>query len=163
MESNDYPARLRRFSLAAVAVMCRYYPPRLRPPLAAISLQSEVAARRASNNGHTDPHLRDALSEVTQQSKRAAAIVRGLRNLVSKAESQRSPVQLNEVVQDVSRLIDVQVVNCRKRLINEIKAGWCPYLSNLAANSAMFAEVPSNSSFRRLHDTWEYTPWSKGN
>lgn len=81
----------------------------LNQPLAAVSLQAEVAALLAQANRPQDSAaLLTALREVTEQSLRAAGILRTLRNLVEKGKMERAPIDLNDVVRDVARLIEVQ-------------------------------------------------------
>ncbi len=81
----------------------------LNQPLTAISLQADVATSLAQNRAPLDDlGLRTALQEVSEQSQRAAAIVRALRGMVQKAEPKRAPVNLNDIVREVVRLTDSQ-------------------------------------------------------
>ncbi len=80
----------------------------LNQPLAAISLQSEVANQLLREREAPDPRLLTALDEVTEQSHRAAEIIRSLRTLLRKGTPDRKPVQLNDVIHDVTRLLDAQ-------------------------------------------------------
>ena len=81
----------------------------LNQPLAAISLQAEVATRLAQPP--LDPGrdaLLSSLQEITEQAQRAAAIMRTLRALVRKSEPKRAAVSLNDIVREVIRLMDSQ-------------------------------------------------------
>lgn len=79
----------------------------LNQPLAAVCLQAEVAAQLARLN--RDPQvLHQALQEVLEQSRRAAAIVRTLRGLVQKAEPRYLAVDIVAVLRAVARLIEPQ-------------------------------------------------------
>ena len=97
----------------------------LNQPLAAISLQAEVAVRLALDGERREGDaLRTALGEITEQAQRAAAIVRTVRDLVRKAGPRRSTVVVNDVVGAAARLIDAQVrragVDLRLRLANDL-------------------------------------------
>ncbi len=77
----------------------------LNQPLAAISLHAEVALHLGQTGG---AELRSALEEIVEQSQRAGAIVRTMRGMVRKAEPNRAPVRLGDIVHEVVRLIEVQ-------------------------------------------------------
>lgn len=77
----------------------------LNQPLAAIGLQSEVAAALAAR-GAAAEELTPVLVEIAEQAQRAGEIVRGLRRLVRREEPAPSPVNLADVVRTVARLVD---------------------------------------------------------
>lgn len=79
----------------------------LNQPLAAISLQAEVAEQlsRTGELSRTDA-LPVALREIAEQSQRASAIIRTLRGLVVKSAPQRAELDVNEIVREVARLIE---------------------------------------------------------
>ena len=81
----------------------------LNQPLAAISFQSEIASKLIEKSNHSKSQVLEALSEVTEQSHRAAGIIRSVWSLVRKSEPQRSLVQLNDLVREMARLIDAQL------------------------------------------------------
>ena len=76
----------------------------LNQPLAAVCLQADVAAHLAREDA--SPELRAALGEVAEQSRRAAEIVKTIRRTVCRTEPERGPVDLNEAVRVVARLLD---------------------------------------------------------
>lgn len=81
----------------------------LNQPLAAVSLQSEIATQLVGQGGALPKDaLLSALTEITEQSQRAGAIVRSLREQVRKPEPLRSTVSINDVVHDAIRLIEPQ-------------------------------------------------------
>ena len=81
----------------------------LNQPLAAVSLQSEIATQLLQQDSALPRDaLLSALREITEQSLRAGAIVRSLREQVRKPEQLRSAVALNDVVHDCVRLIEPQ-------------------------------------------------------
>lgn len=77
----------------------------LNQPLLAISIQSEFASHHADGGNEK---LKGALSEITEQSQRAGAIIKTLRGMVQKTEPRHVPLDLREVLREVVRLIDVQ-------------------------------------------------------
>lgn len=74
----------------------------LNQPLAAVSLQAEIASRLLA--GTAPEEVRTALHEITEQSQRAAAIVRSLREFMRKVEPQRNAVDLEDVIHTVVHL-----------------------------------------------------------
>ncbi|MBC7818630.1 MAG: GHKL domain-containing protein [Planctomycetaceae bacterium] len=81
----------------------------LNQPLAAVSLQSEIATQLVQQNGaESRDALLSSLREITEQSQRAGVIVRSLREQVRKPEPVRATVALNNVVHDAVRLIEAQ-------------------------------------------------------
>ncbi len=94
----------------------------LNQPFAAISLQAEIANRLLQHDDDTSPQLVAALDEVTSQSHRAAEIISSLRKLLRKAEPQRIPIQLNDVVSDVTRLMQAEFQRGNIRLRTRLNA-----------------------------------------
>jgi C4-dicarboxylate-specific signal transduction histidine kinase len=76
----------------------------LNQPLAAVCLQADIAELLARDAD--SPELTAALGEVSEQSRRAAEIVRSIRRTVRRAEPERETIDLNETVQVVVRLLD---------------------------------------------------------
>ena len=76
----------------------------LNQPLAAVCLQADIAAHLA--RGLDSSELKSALGEVSEQSRRAAEIVRSMRRTVRRAEPERGPVDLNDAARVVIRLLD---------------------------------------------------------
>ena len=76
----------------------------LNQPLTAVALQAEVA--RQSLAGRPDiAGLDDALREIADQSHRASDIVKALRNLVRRTDSERQLVDLHELIDETLRLM----------------------------------------------------------
>ncbi len=101
----------------------------LNQPLAAVSLQSEIATQLVQQDGaESREALLSSLREITEQSQRAGAIVRSLREHVKKPESSRSAVSLNDVVHDAVRLIEPQAeragVTIRSKLAEPLPPIW---------------------------------------
>ncbi len=77
----------------------------LNQPLTAVALQAEVARQRLVGRNDSG-ELDDALREIAEQSLRASNIVRSLRNLVRRTESERQPVDLRELLDETLRLME---------------------------------------------------------
>ena len=89
----------------------------LNQPLAAVSLQAEIATHLIHKpEARNTEILGAALAEITEQSQRAAAIVRALRAMVQKAEPKQTPVDVNDIVQQVERLMATQAKRAGVRL-----------------------------------------------
>lgn len=102
---RQHEALLARMSRVAVAgELATVLAHELNQPLAAVCLQADLAVHLATNAA--PPELKEALEEVAEQSRRAAAIVRSIRRTVRPADAERGPVDVNEVVRDVARLLD---------------------------------------------------------
>ena len=81
----------------------------LNQPLAAVSLQSEIASQLVQQDGAVPREaLLSALREITEQSQRAGVIVRSLREQVRKPEPLRATLVFNDVVLAAVRLIEPQ-------------------------------------------------------
>jgi C4-dicarboxylate-specific signal transduction histidine kinase len=81
----------------------------LNQPLAAVCLQAELAARlRETDDPTSQAELGEALREISEQSHRAADIIRTLRRMIRRSDPAQKPVDLNEVARAVVRLIDWQ-------------------------------------------------------
>ena len=61
------------------------------------------------------------MREIADQSHRAADIIRSLRDLVAKSDPRRSPMQLNDVVQEVRTLTESQFENSGVELCFELE------------------------------------------
>ena len=87
-------------------------------PLAAI-LSNAQAARRWLSEGAPDPaELRDVLDDIIADDKRAAEILRGIRQMLHREANPREPVELNKVIGDVAALLDgeLEAVEVQLRL-----------------------------------------------
>jgi C4-dicarboxylate-specific signal transduction histidine kinase len=74
----------------------------LNQPLAAVYLQADLAVRM----GGASPELTAALEEIAMQARRAAQLVRAMREMVRRDPAARGPVSMNDVVQAVARLLE---------------------------------------------------------
>jgi PAS domain S-box-containing protein len=80
-------------------------------PLSAI-LSNAQAAQRFLANGHADlTELQEILNEIVSEDKRAGEVIRHLRLWLKKGEVQHHSLHINEVVQDVLKLVNSDLVN----------------------------------------------------
>ena len=84
----------------------------LNQPLSAVCLQAELAERLAEN-GADAKELAPMLSEIAEQSQRAAEIVRGLRRMLRHDAPAPTDVDLNEVVAAMARLLESQAMRSK--------------------------------------------------
>jgi len=77
----------------------------LNQPLSAISNFANGCVRRLNSDVGTKEDLVKALEQIAAQSKRAAEIIKRLRALVTKQQTIRQHINLNEVVNEVCELV----------------------------------------------------------
>jgi two-component system sensor kinase FixL len=78
----------------------------LNQPLAAILLNSQAGSRFLSGQPPNLARVSDCLNSIAVDSGRAGEVIRRLRGLLKKGESQASLVDVNEVVSDALRLVE---------------------------------------------------------
>jgi two-component system sensor kinase FixL len=89
-------------------------------PLSAI-LSNAQAAQRVLANGHTDlAEVRDILNDIVSEDKRAGEVIHRLRQWLKKDEVQQHSLQINEVVEDVLKLIRSDLVNQKVTVDTEL-------------------------------------------
>jgi two-component system sensor kinase FixL len=76
----------------------------LNQPLTAI-LANAQAARRLLKEGPETSEVREILSDVADEGKRAGEVIRRLRGLLRKGEPERLPLNLNSLVREVVKLV----------------------------------------------------------
>ena len=81
----------------------------LNQPLAAI-LANAQAARRILPIESKNAEVREILEEVIEEGKRAGEVIQRLRELLRKGETERAPLDLNGLVQDVVKLLGNDVM-----------------------------------------------------
>ena len=83
----------------------------LNQPLTAV-LSNAQAAQRFLAHDHPDLNeVRDILADIVAEDKRAGEVIRRLRLLLKKGEVQHQPLNVNEVVQEVLKLVRSDLVN----------------------------------------------------
>jgi two-component system, LuxR family, sensor kinase FixL len=83
----------------------------LNQPLTAILSNTQAAQRFLAQDNVDLDNLRDILKDIVAEDKRAGEIIRRLRLLLKKGEVQQQPLDLNEVVQEVLKLVRSDLVN----------------------------------------------------
>src|SRR6185503_20283329 len=77
----------------------------LNQPLTAILSNAQAASRFLSSKPPDLAEIRCCLAEIVADDKRAGEVIKRMRALMQKQEFQESAVNLNEVVDDVIRLV----------------------------------------------------------
>jgi two-component system, LuxR family, sensor kinase FixL len=89
-------------------------------PLSAI-LSNAQAAQQILANGRTDlAEVREILNDIVSEDKRAGEVIRHLRLWLKKGEVQHDSIRINEVVQDVLKLVRNDLVNQNIRVDTEL-------------------------------------------
>ena len=128
-------------------------------PLSSI-LSNAQAAQRILANGDTDwAEVRAIVNDIVSEDTRAAEVIRRLRQWLKKDEVQQHPVQMNDVVDDVLKLIRSDLVNQKVTVDTELARNLPTVtgdpvqlqqvLANLVVN-ACDAMINCTSSERRL-------------
>ena len=82
----------------------------LNQPLTAI-LSNAQAARRCLDSGSSDPgELRETLDDIIRDDKRAAEVIRRLRAMLRRGDIAREVFSVENVVQEVSKLLQAELV-----------------------------------------------------
>jgi PAS domain S-box-containing protein len=83
----------------------------LNQPLTAILSNAQAAQRFLAQNPPDLDEVREILTDIVDQDKRAGEVIRRLRVLLKKGEVQQQPLDINDVVQDVLKLIRSDLQN----------------------------------------------------
>jgi two-component system sensor kinase FixL len=109
-------------------------------PLSSI-LSNAQAAQRFLANGHTDlAEVRAILNDIVSEDKRAAEVIHRLRQWLKKDEVHQSPVQMNDVVDDVLKLMRSDLVNQKVTVDMEL----APHLPTVKGDSVQLQQVLVN-------------------
>ncbi len=83
----------------------------LNQPLTAILSNAQAAQRFLAHDNADLDEVRDILKDIVDEDKRAGEVIRRLRLLLKKGEVQHQPLDLNEVVLEVLKLVRSDLVN----------------------------------------------------
>ena len=83
----------------------------LNQPLTAILSNAQAAQRFLAQDTPDLAELRDILTDIVTEDKRAGEVIRRLRLLLKKSEFQHQPLDLNDVVREVLKLVRNDLVN----------------------------------------------------
>ena len=78
----------------------------LNQPLTAIASNAAAGSRMLAQGPPDAEMFKELLADVTADARRAGAIIHGIHHFVRKSEGARHPVSLNEIVRDVLRLLN---------------------------------------------------------
>lgn len=95
----------------------------LNQPLAAILSNAQAAQRFLAGDNVDLNEVRDILEDIATDDQRAGEIIRRLRLLLKKGEVQQVPLDINDVVQDVLKLIRNDLLNHSIRLRTRFASG----------------------------------------
>jgi C4-dicarboxylate-specific signal transduction histidine kinase len=83
----------------------------LNQPLASILYNAEAALALLDQTPADIAEVRETLKDILVEDRRAGEVIKRLRLLLTKGEVQRQPTDLNEIVQDVLKLVRVDLVS----------------------------------------------------
>jgi len=83
----------------------------LNQPLTSILSNAQAAQRFLARDPADLAEVRNVLTDIVEEDRRAAEIIRRLRALLKKGEAQRSAIDLNKTVHDVLKLVHSDLVN----------------------------------------------------
>jgi signal transduction histidine kinase len=109
--------------VSTVGVMATSLAHELNQPLTSILANAQAARRLAYDKPADIVELREILTDVIEQDKRAGEVIGRLREMLRKGEIRREPLDLNTVVQDVARLLasDAVIRNVALRIEAEVR------------------------------------------
>jgi two-component system sensor kinase FixL len=82
-------------------------------PLSAILSNAQAAQRMLANDGTDLVEVREILDDIVSEDKRAGEVIRRLRLWLKKGEVQKRCLRINQVVQDVLKLMRSDLINQR--------------------------------------------------
>ncbi len=112
----------------------------LNQPLTAILSNAQAGIRFLAREKVDLGEVREILQDIVEQDKLAGGVIRRLRGLLQKEESQRSPVDLNELVLDVARLLRNDLVSRGVRLTTN----FAPDLPTVSVDRVQLQQVLIN-------------------
>jgi len=98
----------------------------LNQPLSAILNNAQAGLRFLTAPHPEIPEVHDALKDIAQDTRRAGEVIRQMRALVRKDEPKLQPLDLNQLIQDVVRLLHSDIVIRRTRIALELQTGMPP-------------------------------------
>jgi len=95
-------------------------------PLTAVAANAEAALRMLENQPLPIDDLRETLEEIVSDNRRAGDVLLRMRSLLKKGATRQEPVEVNETVNEVARLIQGNATGRRIILDVELGAGIDP-------------------------------------
>jgi PAS domain S-box-containing protein len=113
----------------------------LNQPLTAILSNAQAALRFLARDGEVDlAEVRGILKDIVDEDKRAGEVIHRLRLLLKKGEVQQQPLDVNEVVADVLRLINSELMNHETSVSTELS----PDLPSISGDRVQLQQVLLN-------------------
>jgi two-component system sensor kinase FixL len=82
----------------------------LNQPLTAIVTNAKAAQRFIANGNLNPTELSEMLADISADGRRASEVIRGIKGMVRRAEGERHPLDLNEVIANVLRLVRADAI-----------------------------------------------------
>ncbi len=109
-------------------------------PLTAIHNYAS-ACRRLLANGNAKPEaLAEVLDKIARQAERAGQVIRGLRGMIRAGDATRETVSINALVEEVSRLVELDLRGMPQRLLLDL----APALSPVRVDGVQIQQVVMN-------------------
>jgi two-component system sensor kinase FixL len=109
-------------------------------PLSSILSNAQAAQRVLAHSDADVTEVRDILSDIVSEDKRAAEVIQRLRQWLKKEQVQQHPLQINEVVEDVLKLIRGDLVNQKVTVDTEL----APHLPIVTGDPVQLQQVLLN-------------------
>jgi two-component system, LuxR family, sensor kinase FixL len=92
-------------------------------PLTAISNYASACRRMVGAGTIDGPELSGTLEKIGAQAERAGQVIRGLRALVRRRDEVRAPLDCNQLIREVSKLVDFEIRQAGFRLLLDLPEG----------------------------------------
>jgi len=96
---------------------------KINQPLAAILSNTQAAIRFLNHENPDLDEVREALSDIVQDDKRAADVIRRLRRMVKKEEPVHELFDINTVIEAAIYLLDSEITSQNISLLKDLKSG----------------------------------------
>lgn len=99
-------------------------------PLTAIATYAS-ACRRLLQSGSAEPaELVATLEKIAAQAERAGQVIRGLRSLTRRRDALREPLDVNQLIGEVAKLLEFELRNSGWRLLLHLSPGLLPVIGD---------------------------------
>jgi len=119
----------------------------LNQPLTAILSNAQAAQRFLAHDEADLTEVRAILADIVAEDKRAGEVIRRLRLLLQKGQTQHQPIDINEVVQEVLKLVRNDLVNHTVRVQMELT----PNLPAIRGDRVQLQQVLLNTVMNACH------------
>jgi two-component system sensor kinase FixL len=95
----------------------------LKQPLTAILSNAQAAQLLLARDNVDSQEIRDILSDIVADDKRAGEVIDRLRVLIKRREFQPQPLEANQLIRDVLQLMNYELAGRSVRVVTELAAG----------------------------------------